>query len=360
MVHRIFPVVLFVVAILSATEIFAQSAPPDAADVSAWQPSGPIPVDQAGAGRRGYVLPGEGAGVLEPGASEVSLHFVAANTFYREQTDNALISERYEAHTAALEFRHGVRVGALPPLELGAQVQFTESDSGMLNGFISGFEDWWAGLTGRESAKNQLRSSAAVAPPLGTVVIHGQSFYAERGDRSGFGDVLVTAKMRLHDAPPQSSGVRVAARAALNLSGATAFTQGNFAGFGISLDKKVLSWAAVHADVRGNLIFDSESAFGLPLSRSALAFSFGPELKLTRNGGLHLQIDGSTTPYQPTGITAFDSDYGAITVGASHRFSAGQRHVLAHLYARENMNLPFRVRWNADPDLAIGMKLTIY
>jgi hypothetical protein len=24
------------------------------------------------------------------------------------------------------------------------------------------------------------------------------------------------------------------------------------------------------------------------------------------------------------------------------------------------MNLPFRVRWNTDPDLAIGLKTTIY
>jgi len=32
---------------------------------------------------------------------------------------------------------------------------------------------------------------------------------------------------------------------------------------------------------------------------------------------------------------------------------------VAQLYARENMNLPFRVRWNADPDLSVGIKFSI-
>jgi len=30
------------------------------------------------------------------------------------------------------------------------------------------------------------------------------------------------------------------------------------------------------------------------------------------------------------------------------------------LYARENMNLPFQVRWNADPDLSVGLKFTMH
>jgi len=33
--------------------------------------------------------------------------------------------------------------------------------------------------------------------------------------------------------------------------------------------------------------------------------------------------------------------------------------VVAQVYARENMNMPFSVRWNADPDFAVGLKLTI-
>jgi hypothetical protein len=72
-----------------------------------------------------------------------------------------------------------------------------------------------------------------------------------------------------------------------------------------------------------------------------------------------LQIDGATTPYQQTGVVAFDDDYGDITLGLSHRFTTGRRRLLAQIYARENMNLPFRVRWNADPDLSIGIKATI-
>ena len=72
-----------------------------------------------------------------------------------------------------------------------------------------------------------------------------------------------------------------------------------------------------------------------------------------------MQIDGSTTPYLPTGTTAFDKGYGDITLGLSHRFGTSRRQFVAHANLRENMNLPFRVRWNTDPDLSLGIKLTV-
>jgi len=34
--------------------------------------------------------------------------------------------------------------------------------------------------------------------------------------------------------------------------------------------------------------------------------------------------------------------------------------VTAQLYMRENMNLPFSVRWNTDPDLSVGLKVRIH
>ena len=72
---------------------------------------------------------------------------------------------------------------------------------------------------------------------------------------------------------------------------------------------------------------------------------------------MNLQIDGSTTPYLPTGTAAFDMAYGDVTLGLNHRFTAGRRPLLAQVYARENMNLPFQVRWNTDPDLSVGIKV---
>jgi hypothetical protein len=34
--------------------------------------------------------------------------------------------------------------------------------------------------------------------------------------------------------------------------------------------------------------------------------------------------------------------------------------VVAQFYARENMDMPFAVRWNTDPDFAVGVKFTIH
>jgi hypothetical protein len=351
--------------LLFTRPVIAQDRPmPSAAapriDGTQWEPLGAIPVDQAGAGRRGYVLPGESTDITEPGADQVSFHAVAANAFYREQTGAFLISQRYEAHTMALGYRRGFKVGSFPRFEIGGQVQLTESDNGFLNGFIQRFEDMWVSVSGRTSAKNQLRANAATLPPLGTLVTkNGRPLYSAAGNGSGFGDVYVVANALLREAAPSSNDTRVAARVALNLAGKSEFTQGNFAGMGVSVDTKLSGWAAFHTDIRGNLFLNRTSHWGLPLKRGSFAFSAGPELKLARNSSISLQIDGSTTPYRTTGVVAFDEDYGDITLGLSHRFTAGRRRVVTQIYARENMNLPFRVRWNTDPDLSIGIKATI-
>jgi hypothetical protein len=353
--------------VLCATGAVAQERPaanPSEGSTEAlvgWEPLGPIPVDQAGAGRRGYVLAGEGAEITGPGANQLSFHTVAANNFYREERSDFLISQRFEAHTVALDYRRGVKVRGFPRFEFGGQVQFHESDSGVLNGFISGFEAFWTSMTGSTSATNQLRLSAATLPPLGMVVTRdGRSLYRAAGDVSGFGDVSLVAKALVRDCARASNDACVAVRIALNLSGKSEFTQGNFAGVGVSLDRRLSNWAALHGDARASVPVDRVSQVGLPLKRASLGFSAGPELKLARTSSISLQIDGNTTPYQPTGTAAFDAGYGAVTLGLNHQFGAGRRRLLAQIYARENMDLPFRVRWNTDPDFAVGIKVTLH
>src|SRR5262249_10536436 len=108
---------LVVLALSMAQPLAAQDGPrpPEASrDGGRWEPLGPIPVDQAGAGRRGYVLPGEGADLADPGANQISLHAVAANDFYHEENGGFAISQRGETHTVALGYRRGFSVGRLP------------------------------------------------------------------------------------------------------------------------------------------------------------------------------------------------------------------------------------------------------
>ena len=349
---------------MCACPVVAQERPPEnvvAPEGDVWTPMGRLPVDQAGAGRRGYALAGESTEVADPGASQISVHAVAANNFYREQTDDFSISQRYETHTLALGYRRGFAARRLPRFELGGQIQLTEGDSGFMNGFISGTENFLARLTGQESARNPLRRSGVTPPPLGTLVTKGgQPLYQGAGDGVGFGSFSVVAKALLRDRELSSSGSRVAVRAAATMSGKSEFTEGNFAGIGVSLDKKVLPWAAFHGDLRASVLLDRVSQLNLPLKRASFGFSMGPELRLSQNTSASAQIDGSTTPYLPTGTTAFDRGYGDITLGLSHRFrTTQQRPIVAHVYLRENMNLPFRVRWNTDPDLSLGVSIAI-
>jgi hypothetical protein len=304
-------------------------------------------------------LAGESSEVVAPGDHQISIHTLAANNFYREETARFLISQRAETHTVALGYRRGFKLGPFSRVEFGGQVQFHESDAGLLNGFIDGVEALWSSIAGSESFRNQLQTSAAATLLSGTVVTKdGQPIYRAAGHGAGFGDVSFVAKALLRGGDPSSRDVRMAARIAVNVSGKSAFTQGNFAGIGISVDKKVLGWLAVHGDARGNVHLDRVSAWGLPLRRGSFAFSAGPELKLG-TGSVTFQLDGTTTPYLPAGAPAFDADYGAMSVGFGRRFQAGGRGVLGQIYARENMNLPFGIHGNIDPDLAMGIKVTV-
>jgi hypothetical protein len=276
---------------------------------------------------------------------------VDANNFFVEHSSAFDLTQRYEAHTLAFQYRRGFKTGRLPRFEIGAQIQFDESDAGMLNGFISGFED----LVNRP-----LRSKTA-APPLGTSIVrNGTPLYRTPGTGAGIGDIYLVAKAALHDGQVASGGTQIAARVAVNVSGTSQFTEGNFAGAGVSLDRKLAERIAFHGDLRASLSLDRVSAWGLPLSRGVVGFSVGPEVRLTQNTSLNLQYDGSSSPYLLTGATALDAGYGDAVLGVSHRFVRASRVFVTQFYVRENMVLPFSVRWNADPDLAIGLKITVH
>jgi hypothetical protein len=327
-------------------------------DLSAgWSPIGAAPVDQAGAGRRGYVLSPEDSDITAAGTTRISIHAVAANNFYREQNREFLVSERFETHTIAVDFRRGFTIAGAPRFEIGGQLQLHESDSGMLNGFIVGVESFWARVTGYQESRNELRGAGATAPPLGTTIArNGMPVYRRDGGGSGFGDVSLVAKAALIDAAPSASRPRVSARLGVNLAGGAPFSEGNYLGAGLSLDQKLSESVALHGDVRATRALDATSVWNLPLRRWTFGFSAGPEFRLPKRSSLNLQIDGNSTPYLPTGTLAFDKGYGAITFGLGHRFGS----VTAQLYVRENMNLPFTVRWNTDPDLSLGLKLRIH
>src|SRR5438046_2290567 len=134
--------VVLALTVSLAPQCFADEPPATGAatavdGIPQWEPLGVIPVDQAGAGRRGDVLPAESADVVAPGRDEITLHTVGSNNFYREQAADFLVSQRYETHTAAIGYRRGLRAGRFPRFELGGQIQLHERDSGVMNGFIA-------------------------------------------------------------------------------------------------------------------------------------------------------------------------------------------------------------------------------
>jgi hypothetical protein len=342
-------VMLAIAVSASAQEVTSSSAS------GGWMPIGPAPVDQAGAGRRGYVMPVEDADVTADGSDRISIHTVAANNLFREEAGGFLVSQRYETHSLGIDYRRGFKTSWFPRFEIGGQLQLHERDSGAMNGFISGFENMWASSVHHPSSVNQLRRADAAPLPLGTVILKDGTPLYQDGAGSGLGDVYAVAKIALLEGSVSSHAPRVAARIAINVPGRAAFSAGRYLGMGLNLDQKLSEGAAYHIDIRATRVLDDLSPWNLPLRPWTYAFSVGPELRLPKNSSFNLQFDASSTPYLPTGTLAFDKAYGALTLGVGHRFGPAA----AQLYFRENLYLPFQVLPNTDPDLAVGLRIRI-
>src|SRR4029077_13576726 len=111
-------------------------------------------------------------------------------------------------------------------------------------------------------------------PPLGmSIVRDGKPLYQAAGTGAGIGDIYLVAKAALVDGRVASGGTQIAARVAVNISGMSQFTEGNFAGAGVSLDRKLAERIAFHGDLRASLSLDRVSTWGLPLSRGVVGFS---------------------------------------------------------------------------------------
>ena len=59
------------------------------------------------------------------------------------------VSVRYETHTVALGFARGFKIEGMPRFDVGGQIQLNRRGTGVLNGFITGFEDFWAAWRAR-------------------------------------------------------------------------------------------------------------------------------------------------------------------------------------------------------------------
>ena len=90
-----------------------------------------------------------------------------------------------------------------PRFEIGGHFQLHQRDSGVLNGFIEGFESVLVSLTGKKSAKNELRKQEAARPPQGILIAKGGSpIYRDVGTGAGIGDVYVARQGRAYRSRP--------------------------------------------------------------------------------------------------------------------------------------------------------------
>src|SRR5262249_6755547 len=102
-----------------------------------------------------------------------------------------------------------------PRFDIGVQWQVHESDAGMLNGFITGFEDF---------VHASLRSRLPVPPPHGMAITRNdKALYQAPVNGAGVGDLSFVVKAALRDGDPSSRTTRVAVRLEANVVGASRF-----------------------------------------------------------------------------------------------------------------------------------------
>jgi hypothetical protein len=177
---------------------------------------------------------------VEAGHALAHLNVALTNTLVREQR-NFTADLDLEMVRAVLDFRYGL----LPNIEMGVEVPFLFTYSGILDDFIEGVERTVHGLRALREHQNSRGFTYRVL--RGT-----EQFIGGREDAAGIGDVVL--KVKLHLLHEQHWLPAVSLRAALKMptgSSSRAFGSGEVdGGIGILLQKTLGRWTFyVNSDV---------------------------------------------------------------------------------------------------------------
>jgi hypothetical protein len=327
----------------------------------AFEPKGPLPAGEYSGSLRGPAMAGDGTAVTPAGRITLGAGVRADNFLTRESGPRGSVLQKFENQVATLDLRRGV--SAPLPTEIGVQVRIIQRDEGLMNGFISGWEHMTARAFGNQGLINPNRSGpGAVTGIHDEVTVGGRSAGDSGAVGPRLGDVTVGVKTALIEAVPGSFVTSLAARAAVNLAVGGPFSNGPWAGVGLSAQRRIAGKLYANADLRVTQPLEARDSRGLTVGRS-VGTTVGLEYGVNDKTSVGIQLDSQSSPYRNTGVHALDDRYSDVTFGVSRVATLlGQKAVL-RFWGKEDFNTAakrgMKLAPHGDTDFQAGASITV-
>jgi hypothetical protein len=318
--------------------------------------AGPLPADNVSL--RGYAMPADGAQAAADGAWAYELGFDAANYWNYESGAAGYVRQIFETQTLAFSLRRGFTW--FLPAEAGLRLSAQQSGEGMLNGFIGGFESGMARLFNSNLFINDARTGPHPLHGSSDIIAANGRLRQRQADTAiGAGDTALTLKFKMPELGPLSSSSRLFA----NLPTAAIRSSNAFLGLGFAADLPTFSpRLLIHADARAVVPFAAQDDLGLPLLPLSVGGTLGFEWNPFGQSSLGLHANFNQSPYQPTGLRAFDTPENDLALGLNQGFRWGARSGKIQLWGREDFFYYSNghTYWfpYAPPDFQTGLKIS--
>jgi len=254
-------------------------------------------------------IPGDRANVVPKGTLDLRLEVAETAAIYRETSEQASITAKFETLRNGLFMRYG----ATDKLEVALEVPVLYRYRGFMEGMIKAVERATTGLAPARKALSGVGYAYNVTRGGQTVV---------RGSEGavGLGDTTMMAKYQVLS--ETSTLPAVAVRAAVKLptgeeseyfgSGSPDF------GIGLAAEKSFAGRWILYANVNG--VFPTGKIGGMPL-QPTLSGLAAVEYLWTENFSLTLQFDYYSPPFHGVGLKALDKGVTELVTGFNYRLS---------------------------------------
>lgn len=254
-------------------------------------------------------IPGDRANVVPKGTLDLRLEVAETAAIYRETSEQASITAKFETLRNGLFMRYGVT----DKLEVALEVPVLYRYRGFMEGMIKAVERATTGLAPARKALSGVGYAYNVTRGGQTVV---------RGSEGavGLGDTTMMAKYQVLS--ETSTLPAVAVRAAVKLptgeeseyfgSGSPDF------GIGLAAEKSFAGRWILYANVNG--VFPTGKIGGMPL-QPTLSGLAAVEYLWTENFSLTLQFDYYSPPFHGVGLKALDKGVTELVTGFNYRLS---------------------------------------
>jgi len=268
-------------------------------------------------------MPGDRAAVLKHGMLDVRLELAETAAIYREDTQQASATAKFETLRSGLFLRYG----ATDKLELAMEIPVLYRYPGFMDGAIKAVERMTTGLS---PARRALGDNSYVY----NISHGGQQIVNGTNGAVGLGDSTLLAKYQLLSETSSLPALSIRTAVKFPTGDEQEFFGSGSPDFGIGLaaEKVLLGRWVVYGNLNG--IFPTGRIAGLPLQPTISGIA-AAEYLWSDNLSLTLQFDYYSSPFHGVGLQVLDKGVTEVVAGFNYRVT---EHWLWQVYGVENVD----------------------